>query len=87
MKRVPLMKTPEQIAESTVPFDGGKLTDRAPLTWEEVQALIVEGIEADRKQRGEKLYREALDKVKVIKEFREKREAEYTCFKKTGELD
>lgn len=44
-------KTPEQIAESTVPFDGGKLTDRTPLTWVEVQALIVEAIETDRAQR------------------------------------
>lgn len=45
-------KTPAEIAESTVPFDGGKPTDRTPLRWAEVQALIVEAIEADRAQRG-----------------------------------
>lgn len=44
-------KTPAEIAESTVPFDGSKPTDRAPLTWAEVQALVVEAIEADRAQR------------------------------------
>lgn len=72
------MKTPEQIAD--------ELQQTLPLNLTE-REMMVRAIEADRKQQGEKLYREALDRVKAIKEFREKHEAEYTCFKKTGELD
>ncbi len=47
------IKTAAQIAEDVTPFDGGKLTERAPLTWEEVVAVATAAIEADRAQRAD----------------------------------
>ncbi|MFD5599941.1 hypothetical protein ACFWHR_07765 [Leucobacter sp. NPDC058333] len=49
------IKTASQIAEDVTPFDGGRPTERAPLTWEEIVAVATAAVEADRAQRNGRL--------------------------------
>lgn len=55
------MKTPEQIADATLPYDGSRGTARVPLDWNEVRQIIVEAIEADRAQRDTHTWHAAED--------------------------